>query len=251
MRYKLTIEYDGTGLAGWQRQANALTVQQLLEEAITAFCGEAVTVHGAGRTDAGVHARGQVAHIDLERPWPPGTVRDAINAHLRPHPIAVLAVEGVSPDFHARFDATCRTYLYRMIDRRAPLALEQERAWHIRQPLDVAAMDMAAQALVGHHDFTTFRDGQCQARSPVKTLDRIAVSRHGDVVGIRVSARSFLHRQVRSIAGSLKKVGDGSWPPEKIAAILAARDRRKCGPVALAHGLYLVGVSYEPRPDDK
>ena len=251
MRYKLLIEYDGTGLAGWQRQANAPSVQQFLEEAIAGFCGETTTVHGAGRTDAGVHASGQVAHIDLERPWPPGTVRDAINAHLRPEPIAVLAVEGARPDFHARFDATSRTYLYRMIDRRAPLALEQGRAWHVRRPLDVAVMDAAAQALVGRHDFTTFRDSQCQARSPVKTLDRISVHRHGDAVMIRVSARSFLHRQGRSMAGSLKKVGDGSWPPDKIAAILAARDRRACGPVALAHGLYLVSVSYEPRPVDK
>jgi len=243
-RYRLTIEYDGTAFAGWQRQANAFSVQQALEEAIFAFTGEAVTVHGAGRTDAGVHARGQVAHIDLAAEWRTDTVRDATNAHLRPHAVAVLAAERVDEDFQARFSAVRRAYEYVLIDRRAPLALERGRAWHVPVRLDAAAMHAGAQHLLGKHDFTTFRAAECQAKSPVKTLERLDVSREGESVVIRAAARSFLHHQVRSMAGSLKLVGEGRWPPARMAAALAACDRAACGPVAPACGLTLMRVDY-------
>lgn len=243
-RFKLTVEYDGTPFVGWQRQENGLSVQQALETAITGFSGEAVTVHGAGRTDAGVHAFGQVAHVDLSRDRPSDTVRNAVNFHLKPHPIAVLVVEPVSDGFEARFSAIRRHYLYRILNRRARPALDRDRVWHVPVPLDAAAMDRAAQALVGQHDFTTFRAAQCQATSPVKTLDRIAVTRLADDVQITVSARSFLHNQVRSIAGSLKLVGEGKWPENGIARALAAKDRAACGPVAPAAGLYLERVDY-------
>lgn len=244
MRYKLTIEYDGTPFSGWQRQSGAPSVQAAVEEAAYDFCGESVTLHAAGRTDAGVHALGQVAHLDLARQVPTDTLRDALNAHLRPAPVAILSAEQVPDTFHARFNAIRRAYLYRIIDRRAPLTLERQRAWHVTRPLDAELMHEAAQALVGKHDFTTFRAAACQANSPVKTLDRIDVRRAGEIVEIRAEARSFLHHQVRSLTGSLKYVGEGKWQPDEIARILAARDRAACGVVAPPDGLYLTRVDY-------
>jgi len=243
-RYKLTIEYDGGPFVGWQRQENGLSVQQALEDAIFAFSGETVVVKGAGRTDSGVHALGQVAHIDLARERAADVVRDATNANLRPHPITVVAAEAVAADFDARFSAVRRHYLYRILQRRAPPAIDRGRVWWVAQPLDVDAMHLAAQSLVGKHDFTTFRSAQCQAKSPVKTLDRLDVSREGDEVVVRATARSFLHNQVRSMVGTIKKVGDGSWPVPAVAEVLEARDRARSGPVAPADGLYLVAVDY-------
>ena len=243
-RYRLTIEYDGTPFAGWQEQDGSVTVQSRIVAAITAFCGESVTVFGAGRTDAGVHATGQVAHIDLARDWPADTVRDALNDHLRPDPIAIVAAAEAPADFDARFSATRRHYRYLIVDRRAPLALDANRAWRVAVPLDVAGMDEAARSLVGRHDFTTFRSSSCQAASPVKTLDAISVARDGERVVVTASARSFMHRQVRSMVGSLKLVGEGKWPAAAVAEALAARDRAACGPVAPAHGLYLARVDY-------
>jgi tRNA pseudouridine38-40 synthase len=243
-RYKLTIEYDGTPFVGWQIQANVRSVQGLLTTAIEAFCGERVAVQGAGRTDAGVHATGQVAHCDLPAAPSVDTVRDAVNAYLRPHPIAVLSAERVADDFDARFSAKARHYLYRIVNRRPDLALERHHAWRVPRPLDAEAMHAAAQRLVGKHDFTTFRAAECQAKSPVKTLTRLDVARDGDVVAIRASARSFLHHQVRSIVGSLALVGDRKWSADDLAAALAARDRAACGPVAPPDGLYLVAVDY-------
>jgi tRNA pseudouridine38-40 synthase len=245
-RYKLIIEYDGGPFVGWQRQKNGRTVQEAIEEAITAFSRGRVTLKGAGRTDAGVHALGQVAHVDLAKTWPAETVRDAVNAHLRPEPISILSVEAVPDDFDARFSARKRHYLYRIVDRRAPLALDRDRAWSVPSRLDADAMHAAAQSLVGKHDFTTFRAAECQAKSPVKTLDRLDVSRHGDEIAVRATARSFLHNQVRSMVGTLKKVGEGRWSAKEVAAALAARDRARSGPVAPAHGLYLVAVDYSP-----
>jgi tRNA pseudouridine38-40 synthase len=250
-RYRLTIEYDGGAFAGWQRQDGAPSIQQALEEAAEAVDGAPVTVIGAGRTDAGVHALGQVAHLDLAKPIRADKVRDALNAHLRPHPIAVLHAEDAAPDFHARFDATARTYLYRILNRRPDLALDRGRAWRVPQPLDHEAMDRAAQALVGRHDFSTFRDSQCQADSPVKTLDRIAVRRSGEEIAITCTARSFLHRQVRSMVGSLVEVGRGKESEQWMGEILKAADRTLCGPVAPPDGLYLVSVSYGPRSSAK
>ena len=245
-RYKLTIEYDGSVFAGWQRQDNAPSVQQTLEAAAEALDGVPVQVIGAGRTDSGVHATGQVAHLDLVKTLRAGKVRDALNAHLRPHPIAVLEAEDADPGFHARFDATGRSYLYRIVNRRADLTLDRGRAWRVAVDLDAEAMNAAAQAFIGRHDFTTFRDANCQAETPVKTLKSISVARVGQVIEIRTSARSFLHRQVRSMVGSLMEVGRGRESVGWIGEILAAADRTKCGPVAPADGLYLVGVSYEP-----
>jgi tRNA pseudouridine38-40 synthase len=243
-RYKLVIEYDGAPFVGWQVQANGVTVQGALETAVTAFCGEHVHVQGAGRTDAGVHALGQVAHIDLAKAWEADTVRDALNAHLRPLPVAVLQAEQAADDFDARFSARHRHYLYRIINRRADLALDAGRAWRAPRPLGAAAMHAAAQLLVGKHDFTTFRATECQAKSPVKTLDRLDVARHGDELRVYASARSFLHHQVRSMVGSLVQVGDGRWSADDLARALAARDRKACGPVAPPDGLYLVRVDY-------
>jgi tRNA pseudouridine38-40 synthase len=243
-RYKLVIEYDGTPFVGWQVQDNGPSIQGALEAAAAAFSGETVTMRGAGRTDAGVHALGQVAHVDFARAWDADTVRDAINAHLRPHPIAVLSAEAVADNFDARFSAVKRHYRYRIVNRRAPLALDAARAWRIPRPLDAQAMHAAAQRLVGRHDFTTFRAAECQAKSPVKTLDHLDVERHGDEVHVRASARSFLHHQVRSMVGSLALVGDGRWSPDDLARALAARDRTACGPVAPPDGLYLVRVDY-------
>ena len=243
-RYKLTLEYDGTPFVGWQMQANGASVQGRLAEAIKSFSGEEAIPRGAGRTDAGVHALGQVAHFDLVKNWPDDKVRDALNAVLRPDPISVLFCEHVATDFDARFSATVRQYLYRIIDRRSPLALERMRAWGVFRPLDAKAMDEAAQVLVGYHDFTTFRSTKCQADSPEKTLDRLTASRNGEIIRVEASARSFLHNQVRSMVGSLKLVGEGKWSAAGLRAALAAKDRARCGPVAPAHGLYLVKVDY-------
>jgi tRNA pseudouridine38-40 synthase len=243
-RYKLTIEYDGTSFVGWQVQDNGASVQGILAEAMLAFTGERAAVGGAGRTDAGVHALGQVAHVDLAKDWPPDTVRDALNAHLRPHPIAVLLAERVDDTFDARFSAIRRHYRYRIVNRRADLALDAQRAWRVPRPLDATAMHNAAQRLVGRHDFTTFRSTECQAKSPVKTLDRLDVTREGDEVDIIAVARSFLHNQVRSMVGSLVHVGESKWSAEDLAAALAARDRTACGQVAPPQGLYLVRVEY-------
>jgi tRNA pseudouridine38-40 synthase len=243
-RYKLVIEYDGAPFVGWQVQDNGVSVQGVLTDAIAAFCGETVAVLGAGRTDAGVHARGQVAHIDLAKEWDTDTVRDAVNAHLRPHPVAVLSAEIVPADFDARFSATKRHYRYRIVNRRADLALDRRRAWKIARPLDAAAMHDAAQRLVGRHDFTTFRAAECQAKSPVKTLERLEVERHGEDIRVHASARSFLHTQVRSMVGSLALVGEGRWSADDLARALAAQDRAACGPVAPPDGLCLIRVDY-------
>ncbi len=245
-RYKLTIEYDGTPFVGWQRQENGMSVQQAIEEAIAGFTGAEVRIRGAGRTDAGVHATGQVAHVDLERDWKAATVRDALNAHLKPHRVAIVLAEAVDDDFDARFSATRRHYLYRLVDRRAPLALEKNHAWHVPRRLDADAMHDAAQVFCGKHDFTTFRASQCQAKSPVKTLDAFSVSRsgHGDEIHFTCTARSFLHNQVRSMVGSLKLVGEGKWTAQDLADALDAADRTACGPVAPPDGLYLTRVDY-------
>ena len=243
-RYKLTIEYDGGPFVGWQIQDNGPSVQGVLAAAVEAFCGEQVSVHGAGRTDAGVHALGQVGHVDLAKEWDEDTVRDALNAHLRPHPVAVIAAERVEDSFDARFSAIRRHYLYRIINRRADLTFERGRAWRIAKPLDIPAMQAAAQRLIGRHDFTTFRNVECQAKSPVKTLDRLDVEREDDEVRISASARSFLHTQVRSMVGALAFVGEGRWTAEDLSAALAARERAACAPVAPPEGLYLMRVDY-------
>lgn len=248
-RFRLLIEYDGTPYSGWQRQAGEHSVQQAIETAITGFSGETVTVKGAGRTDAGVHACGQVAHFDLQRDWQPGKVRDALNAHLKlaGESVSILNAQSAPDDFDARFSAIGRHYLYVIINRRAPLALERNRAWWVSRRLDAVAMQDAARALVGKHDFTTFRSVHCQAKSPVKTLDALDVSRDGERIEIHASARSFLHNQIRSIAGSLEKVGEGSWQVEDMRKALQARDRAACGPVAPPCGLYLMRVDYDTK----
>ena len=243
-RYKLTIEYDGGPYRGFQAQAGLPTVQGVLERAVTAFCGETVRVHAAGRTDTGVHATGQVAHVDLEKAWPVETVRNALNFHLRGEPIVVLEAQVAPEGWHARFSATERRYRYRIQNRVGPAGLERGHVWHVKAPLDAAAMHTAAQGLVGHHDFTTFRDVACQARSPMKTLDVASVWREDDEVVLVFAARSFLHRQVRSMTGSLAEVGVGRWTADDLRAALEAKDRTRCGPVAPADGLYLTGVSY-------
>jgi tRNA pseudouridine38-40 synthase len=243
-RYKLTIEYDGGPYVGWQMQDSGATIQSALTAAIEAFTGERIVVNGAGRTDAGVHALGQVAHIDLGKEWDSDNVRDAMNFHLRPQPIAVLTAERATDDFDARFSAVKRHYLYRIVNRRADLALEQERAWRVPRKLDTEAMHTAAQRLIGKYDFTTFRSTECQAKSPVKTLDQLDVARDGDDVRVTASARSFLQHQVRSMVGSLVHVGEGKWSTGDLADALAARDRTRCGQVAPPHGLYLVRVDY-------
>jgi tRNA pseudouridine38-40 synthase len=243
-RYKLTIEYDGRPFRGWQIQAEGATVQGVLSDAIEALSGQKTLVQGAGRTDTGVHARGQVAHVDLAREWETDTIRDALNAHLRPHPVAVLAAERVTEDFNARTSAVKRHYLYRILNRRPDLALDLGQAWRVPRPLDHAAMHAAAQRLLGKHDFTTFRSTECQAKSPEKTLDQFDVVRDGEWIDCNVSARSFLHSQVRSMVGSLALVGDGKWSADDLAAALAARDRARCGPLAPPDGLYLMRVDY-------
>ncbi len=243
-RYKLTLEYDGAGFVGWQRQDNGASIQQALEEAIEKFCGERVAATGAGRTDAGVHALGQVAHVDLDPPRPPEEIQGAVNHHLRPAPIVVVAVEAVSDDFHARFAAVERVYRYRIVNRRAPPALDRGRAWWVPVALDAEAMAAAARVLVGDHDFSTFRASECQADSPVRTLDALDVARHGDEIAVSARSRSFLQHQVRNMVGALKLVGEGKWSADDLAAALAARDRGAGGPAAPPEGLYLVGVRY-------
>jgi tRNA pseudouridine38-40 synthase len=243
-RYRLTLEYAGGPFVGWQRQAEGASVQGALETAIEKLSGERITVTGAGRTDAGVHALGQVAHFDLEKTFEAGKVRDALNHYLRPDPVCVLDAAAADGEFHARFSATSRHYLFRILNRRSPPALEEGRVWHVSPRLDAEAMHAAAQYLVGQHDFTTFRAAECQAASPVKTLDRLDVSRRADEIHIEASARSFLHHQIRSFAGTLKLVGEGKWTPRDVAAALAAKDRARCGPVSPPDGLYLVRVDY-------
>jgi tRNA pseudouridine38-40 synthase len=243
-RYKLIIEYDGSPYCGWQVQENGRSVQGALEDAVKAICGESIRVHGAGRTDAGVHALAQVAHLDMPKAFPPGRLRDGLNAHLRPNPIGVLAADIVPDTFEARFSAVKRHYRYRIVNRRANLAIDAGRVWRVPKPLDAAAMHEAAQRLLGKHDFTTFRDTECQAKSPEKTLDQLDVTRDGDDVTIVTSARSFLHSQVRSMVGSLVWVGERRWSADDMQRALEARNRQACGPVAPPDGLYLVRVDY-------
>lgn len=243
-RFKLTVEFDGTPFVGWQRQANGPSVQEAIETAAEAYCQTKSVVHGAGRTDAGVHAKGLVAHVDLPRNDTGEKVRDALNAHLRPFPIAILQAEEVSEDFHARFSALKRHYLYRLSLRRAPLALEVNRAWRLGRQLDCEAMTEAGQVLIGKHDFTSFRASECQAPSPIKTLDEISVFRVEDMIHIEVKAKSFLHHQVRNIVGTLVLVGDGKWTDKDVADALAAKDRKAGGPTAPPEGLYLMRVLY-------
>lgn len=245
-RYRLTIEYDGTPYVGWQRQKNGHAVQQALEKAILEFSKQAITLQVAGRTDTGVHAIAQTAHVDLDRDWDPVRVREAINAYLvlDEERIAVVAADKVGEDFHARFSALARHYRYRIHNRPAPLTLDHRRAWWCKRHLDIDAMNDAARVLIGTHDFTTFRAAQCQAKSPVKTLDAIAFSRDGEIVTAHVSARSFLHNQVRSLVGTLKLVGEGRWSKDDVRRVLEARDHQKCGALAPPHGLYLLGVDY-------
>jgi tRNA pseudouridine38-40 synthase len=244
-RYRLTIEYDGTDFFGWQMQAEHVTVQGVLEQALERIHSRHIPVQGAGRTDTGVHALEQVAHVDLPKSWDPFVLRNAINGNVRQHRVTVLEAREVGEDFHARFSATRRSYLYRILNRRAPPALDVGRVWHVPVDLDAEAMHEAAQHLVGKHDFTTFRAADCQAQSPVKTLDRFDVARYGEDIEIRAEARSFLHHQVRSMVGSLKFVGEGKWPAIKMKKALDAKDRAACGVVAPPQGLYLVSVGYE------
>ncbi len=244
-RYRITIEYDGTPFIGWQVQKDGASIQGRLAQAIKAFSSEDVLPSGAGRTDAGVHAFGQVAHFDLVKDWPSDTVRDALNFHLKPDPIVILNCAQTDEAFDARFSAIARHYLYRIIVRRSPLALDRGRAWQVYTPLDAKAMHEAAQALIGSHDFTTFRSVHCQAKSPVKTMDVVSVHEEESEIRIMASAPSFMHHQVRSIVGSLKLVGEGKWPVGQMASVLEARDRTACGPVAPAHGLYLLCVDYD------
>jgi tRNA pseudouridine38-40 synthase len=243
-RYKLTIEYDGRPFVGWQRQTNGFAVQEAVEGAIRSLTGAVAPIQAAGRTDAGVHAKGQVAHVDLMKDWRGDRLREALNAHLRMFPIAIVEVERVADDFSARFSATKRHYLYRILNRRAPPTHERGFVWHVARRLDAAAMHEAAQALVGNHDFTTFRAAECQANSPMRTLDRLDVTRDGDMIEIRASALSFLHHQVRSMVGSLEHVGSGRWRIADVAGALAARERSRCGANAPATGLFFMKVDY-------
>ena len=243
-RYKLTIEYNGAAFYGWQIQLREKTIQGVLTEAIARINGEPAMVQGAGRTDAGVHALGQVAHVDLLREWDPFVLRNAINAGVRPHKVCVLDAELVPDSFNARFSGTKRHYLYRILNRRAPPTLDLGQVWFVPVDLDAEAMHEAAQILVGHHDFTTFRSTQCQAQSPMRTLDRLDVSRFGEFIEVRTESRSFLHNQVRSMVGSLKFVGEGKWQASDLKAALDAKERTACGAVAPPEGLYLVRVDY-------
>jgi tRNA pseudouridine38-40 synthase len=244
VRFKLTIEYDGGPYQGWQRLANGPSVQGALEDAVEKLTGARSEVTGSGRTDSGVHASGQVAHVDIEKPFAPQRLADALNAHLRPHPITVLSAEEAAPNFHARFDAVRRVYIYEIINRRPPLALRRGKVWRVARKLDVKAMNDAAQRLRGHHDFTTFRDAHCQAKSPMKTLDVAWIEGYGELISFRFEAKSFLHRQVRSMVGTLVEVGLGKMSADDLAAALAAKDRARCGPVAPGDGLYLIRVDY-------
>ena len=247
-RYKLTIEYDGAPFVGWQRQDNGPSIQGAIEDAVFAFCGERVAVHGAGRTDTGVHALGQVAHFDLAEAKPADTVQAAVNFHLKPNPIVITEAAIVADDFHARFSATARRYRYLILNRRAPPALDRGRVWHVPVSLDEAAMADAARLLIGRHDFNSFRSAACQAASSVKTLDRLDVTREGDMIRIDVGARSFLHNQVRILVGTLQLVGRGQWSKGDVEAALAACDRTRAGPTAPPQGLCLMAVGYEMAP---
>lgn len=245
-RFRMLVEYDGAPYVGWQRQDNGPSVQGAIEKAILAMSGEALTLKAAGRTDSGVHAFGQVCHVDLARAWKPATLMNAVNAYLamEKERVAILEAEEVPDSFDARFSATKRHYLYRIINRLAPTAIEAQRAWHVKKPLDHERMNAGAQMLVGHHDFTTFRSSHCQAKNPNRTIDRLEVTRSGELIEIRASAQSFLHNQIRSFAGTLKLVGEGKWSPEDVRDALAARDRTRCGPVAPPHGLFFMKVEY-------
>ncbi len=245
-RYKLILEYDGSDFVGWQRQDNGMSIQEAVETAIERFSGERVRVFGAGRTDAGVHALGQVAHFDLAKDTNAETVANALNAHLRPDPISVLAAEVADENFDARLSARMRAYEYLIVNRRAPLTVERGRAWQVPRALDATAMHKAAQCLLGNHDFSTFRASLCQAKSPIKTLDALDVERSGERIRVSARARSFLHHQVRNMVGTLEFVGAGKWTANDVAAALAACDRTHGGPTAPADGLYLVEVGYEP-----
>lgn len=247
-RYRVTIEYDGRPFCGWQRQADDLSVQQVLEEAIARFSGESPVTQAAGRTDAGVHALGQVVHFDLEREWDPFKVREALNFHTKPHPVAILTAERVDESFEARFSAIARHYEYRILNRRARPGLDAGRVWHVPVPLDADAMHAAAQLILGRHDFSTFRAAECQAKSPIRTLDIFDVRREAETIVVTAKARSFLHSQVRSMVGSLKLVGDGKWRPADFRAALDAAERSRCGPLAPPDGLYLTKVDYPPQP---
>jgi tRNA pseudouridine38-40 synthase len=251
-RYALKIEYDGRPFVGWQWQAAHPSVQRRLADALARIAPEAPAVTGAGRTDAGVHATGQVAHVDIAKSWEPARLLAAVNAHLRPEPVAVVAVAEVAPDFHARFGAVEREYLFRLVARRAPLVHDRGLAWRVGHRLDAAAMRAGAAALLGRHDFPTFRSSTCQAKSPVRTLDALEIA-EGPVAGgweyrFHLRARSFLHNQVRGIVGTLERVGAGSWPPGRVGEALAARDRTACGPVCPPDGLYLAAVRYPSDP---
>lgn len=243
-RYKLTIEYNGAAFYGWQIQDTGCTVQGQIEIALAKFTKENPKVNGSGRTDSGVHALGQVAHIDLNVEWEANKIREAVNYHLKPDAISVTHVELVDEEFNARFAATERHYIYRIVNRRAPLAIDKGLAWHVQKPLDIEAMSKAAKFLEGHHDFTTFRSVHCQAKSPNKTVNRVHVTADGENIDIEVSARSFMHNQVRSFVGSLKNVGEGRWQPEQMQVALEACNRHECGEVAPAAGLYLVQIDY-------
>lgn len=245
-RYRMVVEYDGAPYVGWQRQDNGPSVQGAIEKAIFAMTGETISLKAAGRTDSGVHAFGQVCHADLTKSWKASTVMNAVNAHLameREH-VAILEAEEMPETFDARFSATKRHYLYRIINRLAPTAIDAERAWHVKKPLDHEAMHAAAQELVGHHDFTTFRSSHCQAKNPNRTIERLEVTRHGELIEIRASAQSFLHNQIRSFAGTLKLAGEGKWSAADVRDALEARDRTRCGPVAPPHGLFFMRVDY-------
>ncbi len=250
-RYKLTVEYDGRPFCGWQRQSNGPSAQAVIERAIKAFSGEDVTIGGAGRTDTGVHATGQVAHADLSKDWPARTVMGALNFHCQPDPVAILACEKMHEGFDARFSAIRRHYRYKIHNRLPSLTHELGLAWHVKTDLDADAMHEAAQEFVGHHDFTTFRHSRCQARSPEKTLEAFSVRREGEFIFAECSSRSFLHNQVRSMVGTLRLVGEGKWGAGDITAALAARDRKACGPVAPADGLYLTRVDYRSADEDR
>ncbi len=247
-RWALKLEYDGTGFVGWQRQATGPSIQSALEEAAAGLAGGPVAATAAGRTDAGVHATGQVAHLDLARAMTPEQLVAALNYHLKPHPIAVLQAAAVAPSWNARFTAIGRAYLYRVLNRPARPALLAHRAWHLPRPLDVGAMQRAGAHLLGRHDFTSFRAAACQASSPLRTLDRLDVTRAGEEVHVIAEARSFLHHQVRNIVGTLRLVGEGRWQPDDVAAALAARNRAAAGPTAPPDGLYLTGVRYPEDP---
>jgi tRNA pseudouridine38-40 synthase len=245
-RFRMVVEYDGTPYVGWQRQENGHSVQGAIEKAIFSMTGETIALKAAGRTDSGVHAFGQVCHVDLARQWKTDVLMNALNAYLAQakERVAVLEAEAVPETFDARFSATKRHYLYRIINRPAPIAIEAERAWHVKKPLDHELMHAAAQELVGHHDFTTFRSSHCQAKNPKRTIERLDVSRTGELIEIRASAQSFLHNQIRSFAGTLRMAGEGKWSPMDVREALAARDRTRCGPVAPPHGLFFMQVDY-------